>query len=212
MSYHQQPCIMKTPTNPFRIPYTSTIDSGELRLPSSWSYTPLQNPFDSSNPSHYKYPSTINNTTPKHPFSESILSTCLHTSPCTYQHYIPHPDIDMSQHTIDWPCGCTRPTTLQLNTTNILTLFPHICHCVPNTPAHQLCPQCRLGHGLPSQQSSVTPIAYIVDHDKRYKVKARRYGPRSPPPKRQRKRSNCGPKMALTDRKGRRNGRKRIKS
>lgn len=212
MCYHQQPPMMKTITNLSRIPHSSIDDPDELYLPSSWSHTPLQNPFDSTDPLHYRHPSTINNTKPKHPFSKLILSTYLNTYPCVFQHYLPHPNIDMSKHTIDWPCGCTRPKTLQLTTTDCLTLFPTICHCVPNTPAHQLCPQCRLGHSAIRPFSCVTPIAYIVEGTKWFKIKARSYGPKDGPPKPSKKRSNCGPRTALTDRKGRRNGRKRLKS
>ena len=196
------------------LPYADIDDPEELRLPLSWANTPLQNAFNSSDPLHYRHPSTINNTTPLHPFSKYILFTCLSThTPCVFQHYIPDSSIDMTKYTIDWPCGCTRPKTLQLTLTDCQTLFPHICQDTPTTPLNQLCPQCRLGCvAWPALRSSLTPIAYLALGSKWFRIKARRYGERTPPPKSKRRRSQCGSRTPLTDRKYLRSGRKRTKS
>ena len=210
MSFQQQPPSSDIITNYDHLPITWLYDPPTLRVPTSWNTTPPQHPFNSDNAEHYRNHPYNNLPRPIYPFpSPAIHSALDKANLCLYTHYIPHSDIDMSDHTIDWPCGCRLPTTKQLSQFVCNILFPHTCHDTPRTLIQHLCPQCRLGHGI-RNCSTLTPIAYIYHGDEWYKVKPRMFGEaltrNKAPPK---KRSQSGRKTFLTDRKRRRNGRKR---
>ena len=208
MSFQQQPPLISTVSDYHKIPITFINDPATVSVPSSWVSNRPQHPFDSDNVDYYKHRPITNLPTPIYPYPEDVLRPFLQShTPCLYQHYIPHSDIDMTDHTVDWPCGCKQPKTLQLTTSTCNLLFPHICHDSPHTPLAKLCPQCRLGHGA-ADQDNITPIAYITHDYKWYKIKTRRFG-KALTKVIPTKRSKHGRKLFLTDRKKRRNGRAR---
>jgi hypothetical protein len=207
MSFQQQPPMISTVSDFSKVPVRFIDDTSTVSVPASWVSNRPQHPFDSDNADYYKHRLPILPTA-IYPYPEDVLGSYLRShTPCLYQHYIPHPDMDMTYHTIDWPCGCKHPKTLQLTDTTTNRLFPHICHDTPTTSLAKLCPQCRLGHGS-VDHALLTPLAFITHNMLWYKVKTRRFG-EALTKVTHTKRSNCGRKLFLTDRKKRRNGRAR---
>ena len=126
MGYLQQPPGLLPITNSSRLPPdhpTIPLRRTNMRLPSSWVTTPGQSPFDADDSDYYKSNRRPTKPPPSYPFSILTLHTALRSKSapqCCYQHYIASSSISMTSYTIDWPCGCYKPTLLQLDTLSSL--------------------------------------------------------------------------------------------